>query len=132
MKDWFEKLVKDYPLPFANSRCKYMACGPGWEVLLRRLIVAIHMHLQAKPKIAKNFAINDIKEKFGSLRFYYDGGDAHIEKLVEEAEFWSARTCDVCGQPGILAGQHWLQTVCPEHKKTQDPWSRELSNWIKA
>lgn len=40
-----------------------------------------------------------VKEKFGSLRFYYRGGDDYVSGLVAMAEAMSAVTCDVCGSP---------------------------------
>lgn len=38
-----------------------------------------------------------VKEKFGTLRFYYDGGDRTVQDLVNLAESMSARTCEICG-----------------------------------
>lgn len=131
MSDWFDKIVEKYPLPFQQEgRCRYAACGEGWKDLLERLIFGIHAHLHANPELP--FRLNDIKEKYGTLHFYYDGGDDKIEELGEEAEFWSARTCDVCGKPGILCGQGWVQTRCPEHKPPNAPWCQKLSDWEHA
>lgn len=56
-----------------------------------------------------------VKEKFGTLRFYYNGGDAVVDGMVRMAESLSARVCEVCGAPGKTTGGHWLQTVCKEH-----------------
>lgn len=59
--------------------------------------------------------ITQIKEKFGGLRFYYDGGSEELEKLVDEAERLSYRTCEVCGEPGKERGGGWIQTLCDKH-----------------
>lgn len=128
-KDWFDKIVEECPLAFEKGRCKYAACGPGWESLLRRCLTAIEAHLSTHKDVP--FYLSDIKEKYGTLRFYYDGGDDAIEAIGEEAEFWSARTCDICGKPGVLCGQGWLQTRCPEHKPEGAPWCQKLSDWEK-
>ena len=42
-----------------------------------------------------------VKEKFGTLRFYYDGGDDYISGLSAMAESMSGRTCEVCGNMGL-------------------------------
>lgn len=59
-----------------------------------------------------------IKEKFGTLRFYYidDTNDENIRAMVREAEEKSAEICEFCGDKGqvMCDGGHW-KTVCPEH-----------------
>lgn len=62
---------------------------------------------------------DQVKEKFGTLRFYYRGGDEYIAGLVAFAEQMSALTCDVCGKPGSLTGQGWIRTRCEEHSEAK-------------
>ena len=56
-----------------------------------------------------------VKEKFGTLRFYYVGGDAYIKGLVSMAEAMSSVTCEVCGSPGKSNEEGWLRIRCAEH-----------------
>lgn len=56
-----------------------------------------------------------VKEKFGTLRFYYEGGDEYIRGLVTMAEAMSAYTCEVCGAPGEARGGGWIRTLCDKH-----------------
>lgn len=61
--------------------------------------------------------IRQIKEKFGSLRFYYGGTrDDTINAMVREAEFKSETMCETCGEEGklLVSGGKWY-TACPEH-----------------
>lgn len=60
-----------------------------------------------------------VKEKFGTLRFYYDGGDEYVRALENMAESMSARTCEVCGNPGKVYRDGWHSTLCPTHAKEQ-------------
>lgn len=60
--------------------------------------------------------VAQIKEKFGGLRFYYDGGDDHIAGLVRMAESWAARTCEKCGNKGSHRVGGWVRTMCDEHE----------------
>lgn len=53
-----------------------------------------------------------VKEKFGTLRFYYIGGDGQEEALIEQAEHASAVTCEDCGNLGTLRSGGWHRTLC--------------------
>ena len=58
-----------------------------------------------------------VKEKFGTLRFYYDGGDDHIHGLVRMAEAMSSVTCETCGVPGKQRSGGWIRTLCDFHEE---------------
>lgn len=66
-----------------------------------------------------------VKEKFGTLRFYYDGGDDFIHGLSTMAESMSAVTCEVCGNPGKTIGGGWVRTLCRTHAE------EEHKEWIE-
>jgi hypothetical protein len=57
-----------------------------------------------------------VKEKFGTLRFYVDTAsdvDDEACRLISEAEAESARTCEECGAPGkSTAKNFWYKTLC--------------------
>lgn len=54
-----------------------------------------------------------VKEKFGSLRFYTDTSDDYVEGLISMADSMSARTCEICGKPGhVLNHGGWLSARC--------------------
>ena len=59
--------------------------------------------------------LDQVKEKFGTLRFYYSGGDDYISGLVSMAESMSGITCEECGKPGTSTGGGWIKTACVEH-----------------
>lgn len=60
--------------------------------------------------------IDQIKEKFGGLRFYYHGGDDHIYGLVNMAEVWADHSCEKCGNKGQLRSGGWIRTLCDVHE----------------
>lgn len=60
--------------------------------------------------------VDQVKEKFGTLRFYYTGGDSKIDGMVRMAESMSAVTCEVCGKPGEQRHGGWVKTLCDEHE----------------
>lgn len=63
--------------------------------------------------------LDQVKEKFGTLRFYYSGGDDVIDGMVRMAESMSAVTCEECGNPGKQVGGGWITTLCKEHAEAR-------------
>ena len=76
------------------------------------------------------FQIDQIKEKYSTLRFYYHGGDDFIDGLVSLAESLSAKICENCGTTinvGRTSG--WLITLCKScavKKGAIDNWKKNL------
>lgn len=64
------------------------------------------------PDAIEQVVVTEIKEKFGSMRFYYTGGDSVIEGLVAMAEAMSSTTCSNCGAVGRIGGSGWLSCRC--------------------
>jgi hypothetical protein len=59
--------------------------------------------------------VTQVKEKYGTLRFYHNGGDQFISGVVSMAEAMSAVTCETCGNPGKTHSGPWIRTLCDEH-----------------
>jgi len=64
------------------------------------------------PEKIRQVVASQVKEKFGTLRFYYDGGDEYIHGLSAMAEAMSARTCESCGNPARSSNNGWITTMC--------------------
>jgi len=97
-------------------------CGGGWSVLLGDLLESLEGSLQGDRERYVDgefpFRIDQIKEKFGTLRFYVSGAasDSMMEAIMD-AESLSARTCERCGSEGVVCVSRagfWLKTLCPE------------------
>lgn len=57
--------------------------------------------------------ITQVKEKFGGLRFYYDGGDDFIDGMVQITENLSYQTCEICGSTKEIGSTRgWITTIC--------------------
>jgi hypothetical protein len=54
-------------------------------------------------------AVQQVKEKFGTLRFYC-GGDENIFKFIHLAERLSATTCEDCSKSGTTNHSGWFST----------------------
>lgn len=62
----------------------------------------------------KHYRILDIKEKYGTLRWYDNGGNVDTNKIIDKYEYISARTCCVCGAPAtcITPVEYWKCPYC--------------------
>jgi hypothetical protein len=125
------KLVMRYPEIFKNrygdmrttAMCWGFDCGDGWYNLLDTACGLIQHHINWHNKTAApedqipQLVAEQVKEKFGGLRFYTMGGDEYTRGIIALAEALSTRTCEQCGSPGKLRGRGWIYTSCDEHSK---------------
>ena len=74
------------------------------------------------PELVEQVVAKQIKEKFGTLRFYYDGGDDYIRGLEAMAASMTSRVCEQCGCPGTSRStkkQRWVLVLCDKHAEEQ-------------
>ena len=139
-------LCEKYPKMLVNRNkpmtetcmCWGFECGDGWFQILDSLMGNIQHHIDWKekqrgwairfnstappedmrpvPDVIPQVTLDQVKEKFGTLRFYYTGGDDVISGMVRMAESMSAVTCEQCGNPGTIGGQGWITTLCETHR----------------
>jgi len=121
-----EYLCKVYPKMMVNRdkdmketcMCWGFAVGDGWFQLLNQLMGNIQNHIDWQNRngeVVSQVTVDQVKEKFGTLRFYYTGGDDYIRGMVTMAESMSGVICEECGKPGTSTGGGWIKTVCIEH-----------------
>ena len=138
MKEELEnQLISKYPLIF-SQRCE-ISCGDGWYQLVDTLCGTIQGHIHsverqrtwALEKNAKNADVDtdpydvpepvvqviaqQIKEKFGTLRFYTTGGDGYIHGAIQMADTMSEHICEECGNVGKRRPGSWIRTLCDQH-----------------
>jgi hypothetical protein len=88
-------------------------CGPGWYGLIDKLCIDIQKHID-DGKFEQIYA-SQVKEKFGSLRFYIEYGDDYIFDLIEEAEDISYTICEHCGSTkNVKQTKGWIKTLCED------------------
>lgn len=149
-------LVKKYPKLFKNmygdpkKTCMAWGCdcGDGWYFLLNTLCLAIQDHTNqqnkwVKMKIpgeepVKQTIFRQVKEKFGALRIYSEGGDAYTRAITAFTEILSIFTCENCGKMDQTIGrtQGWIQSLCPTcaeaYKKPIVQRKKEIALWKKV
>lgn len=95
--------------------------GDGWYQLLYDMCREITEVLETAGK-PLHIVVDQIKEKYGILRFYYhfedaesgwDGVHQKIAQIVEKYENKSEEVCEICGREGTLRTDlRWIQTLC--------------------
>ena len=110
--DYITKLRVDFPF-LQKVRCG-VSFGRGWEPLIRKLCEDISEILKGYPEF--DFRVEQIKEKFGGLRFYPGalGQDLFdpITDLISAAEQESYKVCEDCGAPGEIREGGWIRVLC--------------------
>ena len=63
---------------------------------------------------------SQVKEKFGSMRFYVSSATDEIYNYIAMAEAMSSVTCEECGAPGKRSGTGWVKVLCDVHTKERN------------
>jgi len=129
-----DKLYAKYPdifrqkdlTPKDTCMCWGITCGDGWYDIIDRLCSIIkervryvnsqkskdkQTYLVPYTKVNLKCEAAQVKQKYGGLRFYVDGGDDFIFGAIRHAELMSHITCEECGLPGKPEGR-WISTLC--------------------
>lgn len=110
--DTYPALYAQHGLDMSQTcMCWGFDCGDGWFDIINELSRKI-TEIDEREGVTTEAA--QVKEKYGTLRFYVNGETDATEKAIEKAEDRSAVTCEVCGKPGKLRGACWLRTRCDE------------------
>ena len=136
-----DKLFEKFPKIFQDQEksmqqtcmCWGIETGNGWYDIIERLCIVLQWNTD-KNRYPQVIA-EQVKEKFGGLRFYY-----HIEeteKSINNSEIYASRNegyiegvidaycdmtykiCESCGKPGKANESGWISVLCEECLKKQ-------------
>jgi hypothetical protein len=129
-EEFSKRMETTYPKMFANPYGGF-AVSTGWWPIIETLCSNIQSHIDWKVKQGKDIAqveVEQIKEKFGGLRFYYSGGDDEISGMVRMAEAWADIACEECGAAGKRRSGGWIRTLCDHHEAERQERMKERFN----
>lgn len=122
-KNLDKQLIEKYPKIFRDryadlketAMCWGFECDDGWNWLIDSLCESVQSYIDSNN--VSQFVATQVKEKFGTLRFYGDGGDELIDGMTWLAEHQSETICEKCGESGRLqvSGGNpngWMKTLC--------------------
>ena len=122
-----DKLKEDFPSifrdlydskPTESCLCDGIECSNGWYQLVHDLCTEI---MKLYP--SEDFKAEQVKEKFGGLRFYVSGSTADINNVIDDFEEKSYHVCESCGsedQVECKGRPYWVTTLCAECAKPNE------------
>lgn len=125
----FPKLFTGFQRPDDNGYYPFwFECSDGWYDLIHELARDIQSYVDhqeesyswkvergdAKEEDRPDYQVRavQVKQKFGGLRFYINGGNDYIDGMITFAESMSMKICEHCGNPGRTCGKGWIYTFC--------------------
>jgi hypothetical protein len=121
-----KKLCEKYPKifvkrnasPSSTAMCWGFQCGDGWYDIIDYLCEKLQ---ELSDRTGEQVVASQVKEKFGTLRFYVESETREAFDLIRQAEEDSEITCEVCGQPGTwrTTPSGWWRVTCEEHSKEE-------------
>jgi hypothetical protein len=133
-EEFSKRMEETYPKMFAEPYGGF-AVGAGWWPIIESLCANIQSHTdwwnknrETRP-VVEQVVVEQIKEKFGGLRFYYSGGDDTIAGMVRMAEAWADVACEECGAFGKRRSGGWIRTLCDHHEaERQEQMKKRFNN----
>ena len=86
----------------------FFEIGAGWYGLIKNMIGEM---IEA----GWDKEVHQVKEKYGTLRFYTGGATDKMYEIIRQYERVSAVTCEVCGEVGQIRPGGWVATLCDTH-----------------
>ncbi len=128
-------LVQSCPLLFRGRDSYGFECNSGWFDIIATLCHDIEKLIAEMPEIERfhepqwggefMYGIAQVKEKYGTLRFYMHSEPDGAQDLIEAAEIASSKTCEFCGKPGEIRRLSWIRTLCDEDYEAIRPPPKE-------
>lgn len=95
-------VMNDYTLEDALA-----SVGKGWSPIVERLW---RLCKAQNPPVM----VEQVKEKFGGLRFYVGECSDEVYDVIVKGENESYTVCEDCGKPGRERPGGWILTLCDE------------------
>lgn len=116
------KAAKEGDFTLFEEHYDYVVVKDHKDELLAKLVQG---DLRPVPEEFPQVTLDQVKEKFGTLSFYYTGGDEVIDGMVRMAEGMSGVICEDCGNPGKRRGGGWIRTLCKTHAEVRNIYDDE-------
>lgn len=115
MSEEKRKLITE-SCPKLYRKMKFLGCDDGWLDLIFELSKKLETEIEKlSTEDQEKFYVVQIKEKFGSLRFYMSYENDAMGKHIRIAEEKSCETCEGCGSENSnIVGRNWLVNLCED------------------
>lgn len=108
---WTGKIPEDYDYRYTELD----AMPDGWRVAFGKQMCEEIRNELIQADCLGEYRITQIKEKFGSLRWYDFGATEGIRRdIIPKYEQISQRTCIKCGKPATKISLGWISPWCDD------------------
>lgn len=110
--EYFKPRSEAYPKPQEPFELFGVECDKGWGELIQPLFDWIEKY--NKEHEDDPIVIQQVKEKFGGLRFYVSYEPDELSRMIHKAEGDSYGICEVCGSKIDVGhtSSGWIKTIC--------------------
>lgn len=132
--DWYANPIKGYDFTLLDDIPR------GWKKTFGELICEDISNVLKKYNI-KTFNTQQIKEKYGELRWYFSAPVSiydEIENIIDAYSHCSRNICTICGKPDVpCIDIGWISPICKKcfdkksskyYKKTFDDFSKDIDS----
>ena len=105
---WTDKVDKDYNYEYTELD----AMPEGWRKAFGEQMCQEIKDELIKASALEKYRIMQIKEKYGSLRWYDNFNTQKGYDIIHKYEEISARTCIQCGEPATRVTTGWIAPYC--------------------
>lgn len=119
-----------YHRPYEWTELDYMP--DGWRKAFGKQMCEEIRNALIEDNYLYKYRIIQIKEKYGSLRWYDWGSSRKVQDIINKYENLSIRTCICCGRPATKISLGWISPFCDKcAEKINDKFkSIEESEWV--
>lgn len=97
--------------------CWGLECGDGWYFLIDHLCGLLQWDIDRNKH--EQIEASQVKEKFGTLRFYTNSADEKQYGMICFAEYLSCYICEKCGSmDNVKQTKGWICSLCPPCMKS--------------
>ena len=122
-QEFTDRLFEKYPelyagkdLPLTQNLMSFgFECGDGWYQIINALSWGL---TQLIKQGQTNLRAVQVKQKWGTLRYYINGSSKEANALIEMAEILSGVTCEACGSiKDVKPTKGWITYLCKNCRK---------------
>jgi len=110
IRNWKTDKPIEYPYTYLDDM------PSGWRQAFGKQMCEEIRNILIKGGYLYNYRVVQVKEKYGSLRWYDNGAPSSIYRELQDAidkyEELSYRTCICCGRPATKILQGWISPWC--------------------
>lgn len=111
-----DQLIKKYPKILSNI---YLEVGNGWYNIIDNLCEWLQFNTNNNNDRPQVKAVQ-VKEKFGSLRFYVENASNSQFAVISFVEHLTRYICEQCGsRDNVTQEGSWIKTLCTKCRRNK-------------